>query len=206
MAARIDDPRLLDLLWQYLRRTAYDGGLYEDKAVGISLGCPLSPLMGELYIDPVDKLMEATGLCYVRFMDDWVILAPTRWKLRNAIRMVNQGLNELKVVQHPDKTYIGRIAHGFVFLGYEIDAPGLTGVAPPTVKRFVERAHRLYEQGALTCLGEYVRRWLRWVQSGLSGYIRDIPGRVVNALSVAGIPLHLPPPPIRQPQSTQGDH
>ncbi len=44
--------------------------------------------------------------------------------------MVNQALIELKVVQHPDKTYIGRIAHGFVFLGYEIHATGLTGVAP----------------------------------------------------------------------------
>ena len=40
----IDDPRLLDLLWQYMRRTIYDGGLYEDIERGISLGCPLSPL------------------------------------------------------------------------------------------------------------------------------------------------------------------
>ena len=28
------------------------------------------------------------GLFYVRFMDDWVILAPTRWKLRGAVRAV----------------------------------------------------------------------------------------------------------------------
>jgi hypothetical protein len=45
---------------------------------GISLGCPLSPVMAALYLEPLDRRMEATGLFYARFMDDWVILAPTR--------------------------------------------------------------------------------------------------------------------------------
>ena len=47
----IDDPRLLDLLRQYLRRTVYDDGLYKDIGQGISLGCSLSPLMGALFLD-----------------------------------------------------------------------------------------------------------------------------------------------------------
>ena len=61
--------------------------------------------------------MEETGLPYARFMDDWVILASTRWKLREAICRVNQTLAELHVQQHPDKTFIGRISRGFDFLG-----------------------------------------------------------------------------------------
>jgi len=51
-------------------------------------------------------------------MDDWVILAPSRWKLRAAIRLVNETLAELKLQQHPDKTFIGRVSRGFDFLGY----------------------------------------------------------------------------------------
>jgi hypothetical protein len=35
-------------------------------------------------------------------MDDWVVIAPTRWKLREAIRMVNKTLNMLCVDKHPD--------------------------------------------------------------------------------------------------------
>ena len=35
-------------------------------------------------------------------MDDWVVLAPNRWKLRAAIRLVNQTLAALKLQQHPD--------------------------------------------------------------------------------------------------------
>ena len=33
--------------------------------------------------------MEKLDVFFVRFIDDWVILAPTRWKLRRAIRTVN---------------------------------------------------------------------------------------------------------------------
>lgn len=157
---RLDDRRLLDLLWQYLRRTVYDDGLYEAIEQGISLGCPLSPLMGALFLDLLDRRMEATGLCYVRFMDDWVVLAPTRWKLRNAIRVVSQTLAELRVKQHPDKTFIGRIRRGFDFLGYRISPEGLK-VAAKTVLNFVAHIDRLYEQGAdAVRIGQYVRRWL----------------------------------------------
>ena len=46
---------------------------------------------------PVDEAMAETGLFYARFMDDWVVLAPTRWKLRAASRIVNEKLAELKV-------------------------------------------------------------------------------------------------------------
>jgi len=103
-------------------------------------------------------------------MDDWVVLAPTRWKLRKVIRVVNETLAELKVEQHPDKTLIGRVSHGFDFLGYRFGSEGLIGVARPTIERFVERATRLYEQGAdVDRIGEYVRRWLRWVTSFLRG-------------------------------------
>jgi hypothetical protein len=100
-------------------------------------------------------------------MDDWVILAPTRWKLREAIRLVNQTLAELHVEQHPDKTFIGRISRGFDFLGYAFRSAGLE-VAPPTIERCAQRVSQLYEQGVdLLHIGTYVGRWLRWARSGL---------------------------------------
>jgi len=181
------DRRLRDLLKQYLQRTVYDDGRYEDIRQGISLGCPLSPLMGALFLDLVDRRMEATGLAYVRFMDDWIVLAPTRWKLRKAIRIVNETLAELQVEQHPDKTFIGRIERGFSFLGYDYNQDGLIGVAEPTRHRFVERVHQLYEQGAdQVRIGMYVRRWLAWVKSG----VRELTGSL--AVDVLRITNHMP--------------
>jgi len=96
-----------------------------------------------------------------------VILAPTRWKLREAIRLVNQTLAELHVEQHPDKTFIGRISRGFDFLGYAFRPAGLDA-APPTIERCAQRVSQLYEQGVdLLHIGTYVRRWLRWARSGI---------------------------------------
>ena len=62
-----------------------------------------------------------------------------------AVRLVNQVLGSLSLSKHPDKTFIGRIEKGFDFLGYHFGPEGIS-VAKETVKRFVERATRLYEQ------------------------------------------------------------
>ena len=139
----IPDARVLGLVEQYVRHTVYDG-LYETVTQGICLGCSLSPLMGAVYLQPVDDAMAKTGLFYARFMDDWVVLAPTHWKLRAAIRLVNQVLAALKVQQHPDKTFVGRVGRGFDFLGYTFATVGLTGIARKTVAGCVARMSQLY--------------------------------------------------------------
>jgi hypothetical protein len=80
---------------------------------------------------------------------------------------VNETLAELKVEQHPDKTFIGRISRGFDFLGYVFSPTGLE-VAPRAVEHCVERVSQLYERGAdLIRIGTYVRCWKRWARSGL---------------------------------------
>jgi hypothetical protein len=85
-----------------------------------------------------------------------------------AVRLVNETLDELKVEQHPDKTFVGRVSRGFEFLGYAITTPGIVGVAKKTLERFVERVTRLYEQGADSArIADYVRRWRVWVLSRL---------------------------------------
>ena len=113
-------------------------------------------------------------------MDDWVILSPSRWKLRKAIAIVNQLLEKLKVKQHPHKTFIGRIRRGFDFLGYRFSPSGL-GIAQPTVTRFLERARRLYEQGADAIrIDEYVRRWWKWVRGGIDSALAESVGSFVT--------------------------
>jgi hypothetical protein len=57
-------------------------------------------------------------------MDDVLVLAPTRWKLKEAVRVLNQTLQELKLEKHPDKTYIGKIERGFDVLGYHFSPQG----------------------------------------------------------------------------------
>jgi len=76
---------VLSLLGQYLRRKPERGGSFWDYTIGISLGCPLSPLIGAFFLNGLDVAAAKLRLFYVRFMDDILILAPTRWKLRDAV-------------------------------------------------------------------------------------------------------------------------
>jgi hypothetical protein len=118
LAEVIEDRAVLGLLWLYLRRTVEHGGLFCDHKQGISRGCALSPLIGAFFLRRLDARMTRLGLFYVRFMDDILVLAPTRWKLRKAVAVVNRGLDALGLAKHPDKTFIGRTEKGFDFLGY----------------------------------------------------------------------------------------
>ena len=177
----VDESAVLRLIRLYLQRFVSDGGVYVDILQGISLGCPLSPLMGALYLKPLDDRMAELGCFYVRYMDDWVVLTPTRWKLRRAIKAVNEVLESLKVEQHPDKTFIGRIAKGFDFLGYWFSASGLE-VARKTVERMLDKLSRLYEQGAdQVRIETYLKRWKCWLRSGVDGFLRGEVACVVSA-------------------------
>src|ERR1700693_5292377 len=68
--------RVLDLVGQYLHRTLDENCLYTTMTVGINLGCPLSPVMAVLYLEPLDRnsctaargsdeVMPTAGLCRV---------------------------------------------------------------------------------------------------------------------------------------------
>jgi hypothetical protein len=162
--------------------------VYVDARRGISRGCALSPLIGAFYLETLDAALSRSGLYYVRYMDDILVLAPTRWRLRRAVRCLHEHFVRLKLHTHPDKTFIGRIERGFDFLGYHYSRKPLQ-LAASTVRHFVARLHRLYEQqktapeGAAV-LGEYVTRWLRWTRAGL----RELGGSA-SALALAqGIP------------------
>ena len=153
----------------FLNRCVEWGGLYQDVTKGISRGSSLSPLLGAFYLLELNQNMEKVDVKYFRCMDDILILAPTRWKLKRAIRVLNQIFNELNLEQHPHKTLIGRIERGFDFLGYHFGPRGIT-LAKKTIIHFITKALRLYEQEPphtrMRRLGEYVIRWIRWVNAG----------------------------------------
>ena len=54
------------LFRQYVRRTLVKDGIYRDVQQGIPLGCSLSPLMGAIYLRPLDEAMGKAGLFYAR--------------------------------------------------------------------------------------------------------------------------------------------
>ena len=68
--------------------------------------------------------MERSGLFYVRFMDDILVLAQTRWRFRKAVTRVNEVLGRLHLEKRPEKTFIVDKPNG----GYRVNSGKLDSV------------------------------------------------------------------------------
>ena len=85
----------------------------------------ISPLLANIYLDPLDKLMAAKGYRMVRYADDFVILCRTREDADAALAEVRAWVTANGLVLHPTKTHVGDCrlpGQGFEFLGYRFEA------------------------------------------------------------------------------------
>ena len=143
----VEDWTIIDYVWRFLNRCVEWGGLYQDFKKGMPRGSSLSPLLGAFYLMELDHKMAKLDVKYFRYMDDILILATSRWKLKKAIQVLNQTINELKLEKHPEKTLIGRIERGFDFLSYHFHPTKALKVAKKTLMRIVEPAIRMFTVG-----------------------------------------------------------
>ena len=96
----------------------------------------------------------------VRYMDDIVLLARTRWELRRAIAALHEEIAALGLRLHRVKRFIGRTTQGFDFLGYQIRAGARLRPSAEGLRRMRVRARQLYErEGDWQRLRQYVLRW-----------------------------------------------
>ena len=93
-------------------------------------------------------------------MNDFVLMAPTRHKLRRAIKEVHAVMGDLGLRLHATKRCIGRLSNGFDFLGYRVVPGRRLRTSAEGRRRFAEKFRRLYEQGAdHRRLWRYAERW-----------------------------------------------
>src|SRR5207247_2669620 len=98
-------------------------GLREwTPTAGAPQGAVLSPLLSNVYLDPLDHLMASRGYEMVRYADDFVILCRSREEAERALGEVQAWVESNGLTLHPDKTRIVEAGTGhFDFLGYRYD-------------------------------------------------------------------------------------
>ena len=104
---------------------------------GIAQGAPISPLLANLYLDPLDRALAGRRLKLVRYADDLVLLAQSADRLKGAEARLEAAARALDLALNPTKTRRTSFAEGFVFLGHHFQGdtvrPLATGAAdPPT--------------------------------------------------------------------------
>jgi RNA-directed DNA polymerase len=116
---RIADQRLLGLIESFLKAGILDGLHEWEPEAGAPQGAVLSPLLSNIYLNPLDHQLAAQGFQMVRYADDFVILCRSQVEAEQALALVRQWCEAEGLTLHPTKTQIVDVrVKGFDFLGY----------------------------------------------------------------------------------------
>ena len=125
----IADGRVQGLIEGFLKQGVMEGtGLAKttedlpgDGPQGTPQGGVISPLLANVYLDPLDWLMAGHGYEMVRYADDMVVLCRTREEAEAALEKLREWMAGAGLTLHPDKTRVVDMnpadSH-FDFLGY----------------------------------------------------------------------------------------
>lgn len=120
LQTKIADGRVLSLIAAFLQAGILDGLDEWTPTSGAPQGAVLSPLLSNLYLDPLDHLLADSGFEMVRYADDFVILCRSRADAELALALVQTWVSDNGLTLHPTKTrLVDSQTEGFVFLGYE---------------------------------------------------------------------------------------
>jgi len=116
---RVSDRGVLGLVKQFLDQGVMDGLREFTPEKGTPQGAVISPLLANLYLNPLDHLMAEAGFAMTRYADDFVILCRSRADADRALATVKQWVEDNGLTLHPTKTkVVDAQVEGFDFLGY----------------------------------------------------------------------------------------
>ena len=121
---KIADGRVLELIQQFLKAGVMEQLKgWQPTEKGTPQGAVISPLLANIYLNPLDHLMKGKGIAMVRYADDFVLLCQTEHEAQNALETVRQWMEENGLTLHPVKTRIidAQQPGGFDFLGYHFE-------------------------------------------------------------------------------------
>lgn len=119
---RIADGRVLKLIEAFLKANIMEGLKEWTPMAGAPQGAVLSPLLSNIYLNPLDHQMARQGYQMVRYADDFVILCESKEQAERALSEVQAWVGQSGLTLHPEKTRIVDAANeAFEFLGFRFD-------------------------------------------------------------------------------------
>ncbi|MEQ1749017.1 MAG: reverse transcriptase domain-containing protein [Prosthecobacter sp.] len=121
---RIANGRVLALIESFLKQHIMEpmGWIEpEEREEGTPQGGVISPLLANIYLNPLDHLMSRSGYETIRYADDMVILCHSAEAAENALAILREWSAQAGLELHPQKTKIvdmGQPQAHFDFLGY----------------------------------------------------------------------------------------
>jgi RNA-directed DNA polymerase len=183
---KVADGPVLSLIESFLKANIMDGMQEWTPEAGAPQGAVLSPLLSNIYLDPLDHLVARSGFEMVRYADDFVILCRTPEEASRALELVQQWVSDNGLTLHPTKTkVVDARTEGFDFLGYHFRGtkrwPRTKSISKlkDAIRAKTKRTHgdSLYE--IIGSLNRTLRGWFTyfqhsrpWIFPKLDGWIR----------------------------------
>ena len=168
LGRKVKDKRLLKLIKRYLRAGVIDNQFYSESREGVPQGGPLSPLLANIMLDPLDKELEKRKHKFARYADDFTILVKSQRAGERVLLSISKYLqNRLKLVVNTRKSRVVKTTES-KFLGFTFRA-GRIQWHLKTLLKFKQRVRRLTNrnwgvsmQYQLFKISQFLRGWINY--------------------------------------------
>ena len=185
---RLADGRVLALIRSYLDQEVMEElTRHEPTDRGTPQGAVISPLLANIYLDPLDHHLAASGVEMVRYADDFVILCRSEEEAKAALTRVQTWVEENGLTLHSEKTRIVDMSQsgGFDFLGHHFER-GYRWPRRKAMDRLKDKVRELTPrtsgeslEATIKRLNQMLRGWFGYFQHGhrnvfpqVDGYVR----------------------------------
>lgn len=171
LARRIGDRRLLRIIRRFLEAGMMQHGVCVERHEGTPQGGPLSPLLANLLLDDLDKMLEARGHRFCRYADDCNIYVRSEAAGRRVMASVAEFLRKrLHLKVNREKSAVAPVRER-KFLGHRLLADGTLGLAPQSLDRAKARIREITRRNRGVSLAQMIRE-LNAFSTGWVTYFR----------------------------------
>jgi RNA-directed DNA polymerase len=160
LSDKIADKRILKLIGRYLRapRRQPDGS-QTKRLRGTPQGGPLSPLLANLYLTPLDEELRGRGIAFVRYADDIALFVSSKRAAERVLESVKTWLRQqLDLEINDDKSGTGKSDESQL-LGFRIHQDGNLAPSSKTITRLKQRVRELWDARQSISLNELRKQW-----------------------------------------------
>lgn len=179
----VADGAVLELIQRFLKQGVLESGKgWSPTDKGTPQGGVLSPLLANIYLNPLDHLMAGEGWEMIRYADDFIILCQSQEQAQQALQDVRQWVEQAGLTLHPTKTRIvdASQAGGFDFLGYHFER-GMKWPREKSLAKFKESLRQKTKRTRSGSMKEIIedsnrtlRGWINYFKHSIANIFPDL--------------------------------
>ena len=173
IARKVKDKRVLKLIRRYLQAGIMVNGCKVASEEGTPQGGPLSPLLGNIMLDELDKELEQRGHRFAHYADDCNLYVKSKRAGERVMASVTKFVEgRLKLKVNVEKSAVGRPwKRKYLGFSFTVEKQSRIRLATKTTKRFKDKVRQITSRSRGISMGariqklnQYLRGWIGYFQ------------------------------------------